>query len=182
MTSIRAVTAENIDELHNQLDEIPTDTNSKGNDGGGGYNDQMEARVTALEEAVKSLPTKADLDQLRLSSQVDASALRADFEKSRAESIKANGELRGEFEKLRGDVFKGFADLRSDLHKNAVDIQRWMIATVIGLFLGFGGLFLAMSNALKPTPTTAVALPAQQQPIIINVPAASPAPSASPQQ
>ena len=157
-------------------------------DGGGSppHNGDMEERVKALEEAVKNLPNKADFAELRLSAQTDASNQRADSEKFRADSVKANGDLRGEFEKLRGDVGKGFAELRADMHKNSVDIQRWMIATVIGLFLGFGGLFLAMSNALKQPPASPVAtpVPTQQQPIIINVPSAAPAaaPSAAPQQ
>ena len=59
------------------------------------------------------------------------------------------------------------ADLRSDVHKGIVETQRWMIATVIGLFIGFGGLFLAMTNALKQPPTPAQM---QQPPIVINVP------------
>ncbi|MDH1337440.1 hypothetical protein N5D77_25475 [Comamonas thiooxydans] len=90
-------------------------------DGGGEppHNDGMEARVKALEDAVKNLPTKAD-----------------------------------------------FAELRADMHKNTVEVQRWMIATVIALFLGFSGLFFTMNNSTKPVaPATA------QQPIIINVPA-----------
>lgn len=66
------------------------------------------------------------------------------------------------------------ADLRSDIHKSSVEVQRWMIATVIGLFVGFGGLFMAMSNALKPsTPGTPAAQPA---PIIIQVPTPPAAP------
>lgn len=96
------------------------------------HNDQMETRVTALEEAVKNLPTKAD-----------------------------------------------FAELRADMHKNTVEVQRWMIATVIALFLGFSGLFFTMNNSTKPAPVTSQASP--QQPIIINVPAASPAASAATQ-
>ena len=160
--------------------EPPTDSRRSDGD-----NEDMEARVKALEEAVKNLPTKADFAELRLSAQTDASNQRADSEKFRADSVKANGDLRGEFEKLRGDVGKGFAELRADMHKNSVDIQRWMIATVIGLFLGFGGLFLAMSNALKQPPASPVAtsVPTQQQPIIINVPSAAPAAtSPTPQQ
>lgn len=35
------------------------------------HNDRMEARIAALEESVKSLPTKADLEALRLSSKGD---------------------------------------------------------------------------------------------------------------
>lgn len=64
--------------------------------------------------------------------------------------------------------------VRSDIHKGIVETQRWMFATVIGLFVGFGGLFLAMSNALKPSAPAAPA--AQAAPIIIQVPAQSAAP------
>lgn len=125
--------------------EPPTDSRRSDGD-----NEDMEARVTALEEAVKNLPTKAD------------------------------------FAELRADVKTGISDLRAEMHKTNIDIHKWMIGTVIGLFLGFGGLFLAMSNALKqtsPAPTPAIAQPATQPPIIINVPSATPAASSpAPQQ
>lgn len=74
---------------------------------------------------------------------------------------------------LKSDV----ADVRADIHKGIVETQRWMFATVIGLFVGFGGLFMAMSNALKPSaPATTTAQPA---PIIIQLPAAPAAPPPS---
>ncbi len=57
---------------------------------------------------------------------------------------------------------------KADIHHAVGETHKWMIATVIGLFLGFGGLFLAMSNALKPNPVLS-----QPQPIIIQVPAAA---------
>jgi hypothetical protein len=56
---------------------------------------------------------------------------------------------------------------KADIHQAVGETHKWMIATVIGLFLGFGGLFLAMSNALKPSPMLM-----QPQPIIIQVPVA----------
>lgn len=118
--------------------------------GGPPDNGDMEARVKALEETVKDLPTKADF-----------------------------AELRAEFSELRADVKAGMSDLRAEMHKANIDIHKWMIGTVIGLFLGFGGLFLAMSNALKQPATTAVSSPGQQTqhpPIIINVPTVAPAP------
>ncbi|NHZ97486.1 hypothetical protein [Massilia sp. CCM 8734] len=59
-------------------------------------------------------------------------------------------------------------ELRADMHKATVDVQRWMIATFIGLFVGFGGLFLAMSNALKPSSGHA----AQPAPNIVTTPQA----------
>jgi len=182
MCALKAVNSENLDELYQALAHLPSEPEKRKGDGGGsdGYNGNMEARVKSLEEAVKNLPTKADMTELRLSTQADASNLRADSEKFRTDSIKSSGDLRGEFEKFRGEVGKGFTELRADMHKNSIDIQRWMIATVIGLFLGFGGLFLAMSNALKqPTSVPQAALQSTQPPIIINVPAAQPAPTSA---
>jgi len=55
------------------------------------------------------------------------------------------------------------AELRSAMHKASTDTSRWITATVIGLFLGFAGLFFAMSNNAKaPAPQQA-----QPSPIII---------------
>lgn len=107
------------------------------------HNGEMEARVKALEEAMKNLPTKAD------------------------------------FEALRADVKTGVSDLRAEMHKSSIDIHKWMIGTVIGLFLGFGGLFLAMSNGLKQQPAP-LPTASQPQPIIIAVPQSAPAQSAPP--
>lgn len=73
-----------------------------------------------------------------------------------------------------------FAELRADMHKNTVEIQRWMITTVIALFLGFSGLFFTMNSSLKPA--NAPAPVAQQAPIIINVPSVAPAPAPAPAQ
>lgn len=61
------------------------------------------------------------------------------------------------------------ADVKTEIQKGINSTERWMIATVIGLFIGFGGLFMAMSNALKPG-----APQAQQAPIIINAPGPAP--------
>jgi hypothetical protein len=52
------------------------------------------------------------------------------------------------------------AELRVEIQKGVNETHRWMIATVIGLFIGFAGLFLAMSNTLKPQ-TIAVTAPAR---------------------
>ena len=73
---------------------------------------------------------------------------------------------------LRGELRSWLAEVRADIAESRADGQRWIVATVIGLFIGFGGLFMAMSNALKPVTATAA-----QQPIIINVPAAAAAPA-----
>lgn len=63
MANLKVVNPENINELLELVETIETTEDHAG--GGGGYNDGMEARVTALEEAVKNLPTKADFAELR---------------------------------------------------------------------------------------------------------------------
>ncbi len=56
------------------------------------------------------------------------------------------------------------AEVKVEIKAVAIETHKWMIATVIGLFVGFGGLFLAMSNALKPS------VQAIPQPVVISVP------------
>lgn len=53
------------------------------------------------------------------------------------------------------------------MHALDASIKTWMIATVIGLFLGFAGLFFAMNNLARP----AAPAPASQVPIVIQMPA-----------
>jgi hypothetical protein len=66
--------------------------------------------------------------------------------------------------------------VKSEIHKSSGETHKWMLGTVIGLFLGFGGLFLAMSNALKPA-----SQPASPTPIVVYTqPSASPVPASSP--
>lgn len=64
-------------------------------------------------------------------------------------------------------------ELRTDLHKMDSSIVRWMLATVIALFLGFAGLFFTMTTATRPAAAPAFA-PASMPPIIINVPGSAP--------
>lgn len=81
-------------------------------------------------------------------------------------------ELRLEQTATKTDI----AEIRGDMHKASTDISRWMIATVISLFLGFGGLFFVMSNATKP----AASPPPAQPPIIIYTQPAPPGTPAAP--
>ena len=56
------------------------------------------------------------------------------------------------------------AEIRADMHKTSADIARWMIATVVGLFLGFGGLFFVMNNAIKSAVPSAASIVIYPQP------------------
>jgi len=163
MSKLRAVDAQNIDELMRTLDHLPSaETSTKGDGGGpGDYNGKMEARVSALEEAVKNLPTKADLDGLREANRADFAELRADIAKSQA-----------------------------DMHKAIADNHRWTHTALVSMIsvavIGILGLLVTIWNAGKPhnaqPQPPAVQAPASQQPIIINVPAASPAAVAAPEK
>ena len=66
--------------------------------------------------------TDLDLRLTRIEAKLDASASKADI-----------------------------SDVRTDIQKSAGETHKWMIATIIGLFLGFGSLFMGMANFLKPT-------------------------------
>jgi hypothetical protein len=61
------------------------------------------------------------------------------------------------------------AEMRADFHGMDASIKTWMIATILGLFFGFAGLFFAMNNSLHapatPSPTLA--------PIVIQLSGAS---------
>lgn len=66
--------------------------------------------------------------------------------------------------------------LRAEMHKMSAEGYRWMVASMVGMFLGFGGLYVAANNATKPqTPSPPVVVqpqPAQSaqqsvQPIVI---------------
>ena len=61
--------------------------------------------------------------------------------------------------------------LRAEMHKMSADTHKWMIASLIGLFIGFGGLGVTISQILKPqaqSASTQIAGPTLQ-PIIIYV-------------
>ncbi|MBV7535610.1 hypothetical protein KW842_07525 [Duganella sp. sic0402] len=64
---------------------------------------------------------------------------------------------------------------RSEMHKMAAEGYRWMVASMVGMFLGFGGLYFAASRQeARPIAVpvqAAQAQPAQTPPaIIINIP------------
>jgi hypothetical protein len=60
---------------------------------------------------------------------------------------------------------------KADVEALRADIHKWMVGSMIGLFIGFGGLAAALGQLLKPPPQPApVVLPAAAaplQPIVI---------------
>lgn len=163
----------------NNLHHFPSRPSSLvANGGGGGDNDDMEARVTALEEAVKNLPTKADLDGMRQATKADLDGMRAEV---KADFSELRAELRTDMAGMRADIAKS----QADMHKAIADNHRWTHTALVSMIsvavIGILGLLVTIWNASKPqnaqTQASIAQTPAQQQPIIINVP-----PSAAPQQ
>jgi hypothetical protein len=65
--------------------------------------------------------------------------------------------------------------LRAEMHKMSADGYRWMVASMIGMFIGFGGLYFAAGRsfdarpAAQATPPTVVQA-APQPPVVIYLP------------
>jgi hypothetical protein len=57
--------------------------------------------------------------------------------------------------------------LRAEMHKMSAEGYRWMVASMIGMFLGFGGLYFTANNAARPAPAA--------PPVVLQAPAAQPA-------
>lgn len=53
---------------------------------------------------------------------------------------------------------------RADVEAMRADVTRWMLATVIGLFIGFSGLIVALTRGPASAPVAAAAPVAQCQP------------------
>jgi hypothetical protein len=106
--------------------------------GGGGDDGGMEARVSRLETLAEKTGERLTSIDTRLS-QMGA--------KAEAYATKSDVEV-----------------LRADLHRMDASIKTWMIGTVVGLMVGFGGLFLTTILRL-PGPSAQGA-----QPVIVNIP------------
>lgn len=68
-------------------------------------------------------------------------------------------EVLDELHQLRVEFLSEIGKVRADFEKFSLDIMKWMVATVISLFIGFAGVFYAMSNMLRPAPAP-LAVPA----------------------
>lgn len=68
-------------------------------------------------------------------------------------------EVLDELHHMRVEFLREIGKVRADFEKFSLDIMKWMVATVISLFIGFAGVFYAMSNILRPAPAP-LAVPA----------------------
>jgi|SRR5471032_3007182 len=68
--------------------------------------------------------------------------------------------------------------LRTEMRKMSAEGYRWMVASMVGMFIGFGGLYFAANRSLDERPVQMQARQQPQQPIIIYLPQPVPAPAA----
>ena len=60
---------------------------------------------------------------------------------------------------------------KADMEALRADVARWTLATVIGLFIGFSGLFVAMGNLYMKPPAAEKPSGRTEAPIVIVIPA-----------
>lgn len=107
----------------------------------------IDLRLTRIEVVMPTLATKADLELLRVATKSDFDLLRAD--------------TKLDIKSLKIDI----ESVRSDVYKAITDNQKWMIGTVIALFLCFGGTMISISNTIKSfAPARPAALTPQSAP------------------
>ncbi|MBC5767296.1 DUF1640 domain-containing protein [Ramlibacter albus] len=125
------------------------------------YDADMDHRMTMLEAKwdaiLPTLATKSDVAELRTELRTE---MQKGFGEVRAEVHKEIGGMRTEIQEVRTEIHREVGQVRAEIQKGINETQRWMIATVIGLFIGFAGLFLAMTNTLRPQ-AVAVSAPAR---------------------
>ena len=62
---------------------------------------------------------------------------------TKADLIELRAELKADISESRAEMREMNAELRTDMHK-------WMTTTLISMFVGFGGMLLAMVTLLRP--------------------------------
>ena len=95
----------------------------------------MNARVDSISAAMKLEYNKANADM-----SMEFNRANADM---RMEFNKANADMRMEFNKANADMRMEFSKAHAELR---VDVRNWVLATVVGLFVAFGGMAYMMYN------------------------------------
>ena len=111
----------------------------------------------------KARPSNKALDPAGVQADLRQMEKRIDHFESRFDAILPTLATKADIGEVRTDM----QALRADMHKMDASIKTWMIATLIGLFFGFSGLFFAMNTANRLAPAQAAT------PMIIQLPASA---------
>ena len=62
--------------------------------------------------------------------------------------------------------------LRAEMHRMSAEGYRWMVASMVGMFIGFGGLYFAANRSFEARTAPQAAPPAvvTQPPVVIYLP------------
>jgi len=122
------------------------------NGGSGAEDEEMEKRIANLEsfandarERLVRIETRLDGIDMRLNGIESKMATKADIA-----ALATKTDIAGMATKT--DI----AEVRVEIHKMDSSIKTWMIVTVVGLFLGFGGMIFTLGNFLKPLSTASI--------------------------
>lgn len=126
----------------------------------------VRAEIGALhnEMTAEFASVRAEIAGLRKEMTAEFASVRAEIAGLRNEMTAEFGSVRTEIESVRTQV----QSLRIVILESAVATQRWMLATIIGLFIGFGGLALGMGNFLKSAIPVVQSQSAAQPPPIVS--------------
>ena len=97
----------------------------------------------------EQLDHKIDTVAAAMNARVDSisAAMKLEYNKANAdmsmEFNKANADMRMEFNKANADMRMEFSKAHAELR---VDVRNWVLATVVGLFVAFGGMAYMMYN------------------------------------
>ncbi len=99
----------------------------------------MDSRISTLESDVAAM--RANVETIHSNYATNLAVHEAET-RLRLEILMAKAELEGRIERVRND-------LKFEFNKVSGDMRNWLLATSIGLVVGFGGLFLGLATMFK---------------------------------
>jgi hypothetical protein len=102
--------------------------------------ERMDLRISTVESDVASV--RASVEAIHSNYATNIALVEAE-NRLHLEIIQSRNELDRKIDNVA-------ADLKLEFHKVANDTRNWMLATAIGLFVAFGGMFFGLLKFLKP--------------------------------
>lgn len=100
----------------------------------------MDPRISTLESDVAAM--RANVETMHSNYATNLAVHEAET-RLRLEIISAKADLEGKIERVKND-------LKFEFQNVAGEMRNWLMGTVIGLFIGFGGLVLGIATIMRP--------------------------------
>ena len=107
----------------------------------------MDPRVSTIESDVAAM--RANVETIHSNYATNIALIEAES-RLRLEIVSSKGDLNLQMRELDQKIDRVAAEQKLEFQKVTSDMRNWLLATVIGMFVGFGGLFLGMARILKP--------------------------------